>query len=236
MRGAPSRSRQSKKNTESGSSRRIASTSSLRPNRRIVTWNECGEPSALSAIASPSRISESAGKRAHRLHDFGHPPGHLVQVARVAAHLVARLVDLHARAVELPLEGGRAEQRQRFVDILRRLRQHRQHGLHETDGETREPRRTFGERGACHIAQAACGHHGPAHVRHGQFRGGGNGVDHDSLQRALSQLPDDQPAEKIPFFGRCTVEERRKALGAKARRAFSARRGEAGKSGVHVLH
>ncbi len=40
---------------------RIASTSSLRPNRRIVTWNGCGAPPGASAIASPSRISSRTG-------------------------------------------------------------------------------------------------------------------------------------------------------------------------------
>ena len=40
------RCRQSKKKTASGSSARMRSTSSLRPKRRIVTWNGSGAPSA----------------------------------------------------------------------------------------------------------------------------------------------------------------------------------------------
>jgi hypothetical protein len=39
----------------------MRSTSSLRPKRRIVTWNGSGAPSAASATASPSRISSCAG-------------------------------------------------------------------------------------------------------------------------------------------------------------------------------
>src|SRR2546427_237965 len=58
--GSPSRSRQSKKNTDNGSSPRTSATSSLRPKRRIVTWKGWGLPSGRKAIASPSRISERA--------------------------------------------------------------------------------------------------------------------------------------------------------------------------------
>src|SRR3989449_10306225 len=55
----------SKKNDASGSSARSRSTSSLRPKRRIVTWNGNGLPSGRSAIASPSRIaSRRASRRA----------------------------------------------------------------------------------------------------------------------------------------------------------------------------
>ncbi len=53
--------RQSKKNARIGSSARSLSTSSLRPNRRIVIWNGCGRPFASNAIASPSRMRSWAG-------------------------------------------------------------------------------------------------------------------------------------------------------------------------------
>src|SRR3989454_276773 len=55
----------SKKNDASGSSALRRSTSSLRPKRRIVTWNGSGVPSggARSAIASPSRIVSRRGSR-----------------------------------------------------------------------------------------------------------------------------------------------------------------------------
>ena len=60
---APSRTRQSKKNTESGSSLRRAAASCWLPKRLIVTGNGRGRPLGRSAIASPSRISDGALER-----------------------------------------------------------------------------------------------------------------------------------------------------------------------------
>ena len=49
--------RQSKKNGDSGSSPRTASTSCFRPKRRIVIWKGCGAPSGRSAIAHVGGIA-----------------------------------------------------------------------------------------------------------------------------------------------------------------------------------
>jgi hypothetical protein len=40
----------------------MAPTLSLRPNRFMVTWNDCGEPSGFNAIASPSSIRVLRGE------------------------------------------------------------------------------------------------------------------------------------------------------------------------------
>ena len=53
----PASSRQSKKNAPMGSSPRSFSTSSRRPNRRIVTWKGRGRPVSSNTIASPSSTS-----------------------------------------------------------------------------------------------------------------------------------------------------------------------------------
>ena len=59
--------RQSKKYTGSGSSPRSASMSSLRPKRRIVTWNGCGAPLAVSAIVLGSARAKATQALLQRL-------------------------------------------------------------------------------------------------------------------------------------------------------------------------
>ena len=70
VKSSPSSRRQSKKNGRSGSFARVAATSSLRPNRRMVTWNGCG----LSVRTERHRlaIEDRVGhrQRAHRLDDL----------------------------------------------------------------------------------------------------------------------------------------------------------------------
>ena len=63
---SPDMSSASKKNAESGSSRRACSTPFDRPNRRIVTWKGWGLPSGRKAMASPSSTSSRGSRpRAH---------------------------------------------------------------------------------------------------------------------------------------------------------------------------
>ena len=126
--------RQSKKYTGSGSSPRSASMSSLRPKRRIVTWNGCGAPLAVSAIVSPSRLARR--QRKHCFNDFRHRSGHLVEAAREHAHFVTRLMDLDARTVELPFEHRRTQLRPRIGYVFTRLRKHRLHRPKNLDRKT----------------------------------------------------------------------------------------------------
>ena len=74
---------------------------------------------------------------AHRLDDLGHRGRHVVQGARVDPDLVAGLVHLHAGAVDLPFEGGGAEQRERRGDVVGRLREHRLQRAEQRDREAR---------------------------------------------------------------------------------------------------
>ena len=74
-----------------------------------------------SAIASPSRISSRAGSARTASTTSGTARGDVVERARVDAHVVARLVHLHARAVELPFERRRSpSSRQRVGDVVGR--------------------------------------------------------------------------------------------------------------------
>ncbi len=79
-------------------------------------------------------------QRPHRLDDLGHGRGHVVEVAREHAHFVAGLVDLHARAVELPVERGGAERFERARDVVRGLREHRLHRLEQRGCRTARDR------------------------------------------------------------------------------------------------
>ena len=81
-----------------------------------------------------------------RLDDFGHRCRDIVQVARVDLDLVAGLVDLNARAVDLPFERRGAQARQRIGDVVGRLREHRLHRPMQCDGVARECARPFRQR------------------------------------------------------------------------------------------
>ena len=81
--------------------------------RLPVTWKGCGRPSARSAIASPS-ITSAERQRPRPLHDLRHPRGHVLQVPREHAHLVARLVHLDAGPVDLVLDSGRTRALERL--------------------------------------------------------------------------------------------------------------------------
>ena len=58
------------------------------------------------------------GAIAQRRDDFGDAGGDFVQVSRIDADLTARLVRLHARAVELPLESRPSQAFDRVCDVF----------------------------------------------------------------------------------------------------------------------
>ena len=126
-----------------------------------------GAPPGASAIASPSRTSARDGS-ARPLRRSPARRGDVVEVARVHAHVVSRLVHLHARAVELPFERRSAERAERVVEVARRLREHGLHRPVQLDREARQPRRAFGQRRACDRAKVAREHRGAAHVADGR--------------------------------------------------------------------
>ena len=69
--------------------------------------------------------------------------------------LVARFVDLHACAVQLPFEERGAEGAERRFHVLAGLGEHRQHWLHEPDRELLERGAPAGERRSCDLRDAA---------------------------------------------------------------------------------
>jgi hypothetical protein len=127
---------------------------------------------------------------AHQLDDLRHPRAHVVEVARVDAHLVARLVNLHARAVELPLERGGAQLLAApscvsaadcdSIGSTGRIRR--------TEERARAARRLRrARRGLLRVA--AGGHRRFAHVVDRQARSLRNRFQHQRPQRALRSSP-----------------------------------------------
>src|SRR6266702_4394548 len=134
---------------------------------------------------------------AQRLDDLGYGGGDLVEAARIDTDFAARLVRLHACAVQLPLEGRGAEALERVGDVLRGLRKHRLHRLENREREAREARFAFGERGFRDRGKAARAHRRRPHARGGQVRSLRDGVEHDPFERALAQLAKQQAREEI---------------------------------------
>ena len=138
------------------------------------------------------------------------------------------LVDLDARAIELPLEGRGPERAQCIGDAVCRLREHRRHGLHRPQRVLVETPRTAGQRCMRDARDAVRDHRRLAHRRGRQRRGLRDGVDHQRLQRALAQLAKQQANEKVALVGgraceQCGQEGRALRLRARARRGRDTR-------------
>ena len=138
-------------------------------------------------------------QRAGPLHHLRHAPGDVLEVAREHADLVAGLVELDARPVELVLERGRPETFERGPHVLRRARQHGRDGRQQAQREARQSRSTFLQRHARDFADAAGIHRGLPNVRRRQAGGTGDRIRKDAFERALPQLADEQLDQEPPL-------------------------------------
>ena len=123
-----------------------------------------------------------------RSYDLGYRRGDVVAGACVDANVVAVLVRLHARAVELPFERRHGNARHRVRDVVGRLRQHRRERLKQRDGEAAQTCRAVGERGRRDTRDPAGDHRRPAHSLRGYIGGSRHGLDHQAFERTLAQL------------------------------------------------
>ena len=114
---------------------------------------------------------------------------------------------LHARAVELPLEGRRPQAFDRVCDILGGSSEHRLHRPEDLEREARKACFAFGERGFGDRGEAARAHRRRAHRLGPELRRLRDGVDHDPFERALAQLAEQKPREKI-LLGRGRTHEK----------------------------
>ena len=116
-------------------------------------------------------------------------------------------MQLDARAVELPFQGGFAELTQRSRHILRGLSEHRSDGVQSLKLEACEPGGSFRQCEARDRAQTPRIHRGAAHVLVRQPGSGRNRIEHYAGKRALAQLADNQSHEKILLGGGGACEQ-----------------------------
>ena len=120
------------------------------------------------------------------------PRRHVVEVARVDAHLVALPVHLDASAVELPLDRGRAGEPERLGDVRGAGRQHRLDRVEHGEVHPLERGRSLCEREHRRAAEVARQHRGAAHEGEGHAGRLGDGVGHDARERALAEPAGEQ--------------------------------------------
>ena len=118
-------------------------------------------------------------------------------------------MDLCARAVELVLERGARQHRERARDVVCRAREHRAHGLVQLEAESAEPRATGRECGLGHRRNRAREHDRAAHFGRGQLRGGCDRVRHHAFERALAKLADQEACQEALLTARRNAEDLR---------------------------
>ena len=156
---------------------------------------------AVGRARSPRRRGSARAPAARRTASTisGAAGGDVVAVARVDAHVVAGLVDLHARAVELPLE----RRRRRARAARRRRRRPAARASARAAATARGAKRlkagrAFGQRGA---RDARRSRRRPSPLGARATRGSDgrrrDRVDHHAFERALAQLAEQQPREEV---------------------------------------
>jgi hypothetical protein len=183
-------------------------------------------------MVSPSSSSSRGSRRPfHQLRDAR---GHVAQLAREDAHLVARLVELDARAVELVFEDGFAQALERFRRVLRRAGEHGRDRRQQAQREAREAARALLEGGPGHVAQVGREHGGLADVG---GRKAGRPCDrllHEAVQRALPDLTQHQCGQEAALVFARALEQAAQGPGPPLRGAGPALAGQGLERAVHV--
>lgn len=177
------------------------------PPHGFLKWQR---PSVLTERDHLAVEDELAARHgSHQLGDFGHGRRHVSQSAGEDLHVLAALVNLNARAVELDFEGRFAQPLQRLSDISGWRRQHRLDGPEELDSVAKERGRALGHRDVRDFTQIAA-HHGrmPDGIRRPLSRLGDR-LGEDARERALAQVSGDQANEKVLLLRRRLGEQLR---------------------------
>jgi hypothetical protein len=141
----------------------------------------------------------AARRRARDRNHFRNRVGDFLQGPREDVDVVAGLVDLDARAIELLFHQRIAGVAERLLQIRRRFSQHRMHGPQQLHREPCERRLTIDDDCARNRREVARHHHrAPQRGRTYTCRLRDR-IDHDALERALPQLTVQQSHEKILF-------------------------------------
>jgi hypothetical protein len=139
-------------------------------------------------------------------------------------------MDLQARAVKLPFHPGLATQPgQRFLRTFRGLGEHRPDRATDLQLEVGEGRTATGQRRGGDGRKIAPKHRCPAHVGGRHLRGAGNRVGHDPEQRALPELPAQQPSQEGLLTLGCGGEQAVQQPSPFTLRACTGDRSDAGK-------
>ena len=151
-------------------------------------------------MTSPSTISSGGASDRIGIDDFGNGRRDVAQIPREDTDLVAALVRLDPRAVQLPLEGDVVVQlHQRSVHVFRRLRQHRLNGLKQLDAEGGETGFAVHDCRACDRGERARHHHRAANRGSVDAARFGDRFDQHTLERALTKLAEQQPDDEVLF-------------------------------------
>ena len=143
-----------------------------------------------------------ARQRPHPLDELGHAVGHLAQRAGPHPDVVAVPVHLDAGAVELELHGHvGAEVGERGVQRGAGAGQHRAHRPADLQPHGVERLDPAGQRRRRRLGQPAGEHERPADGGGRDVGRGGDGVQHDALERALAQLAGEQADEELLLVG-----------------------------------
>ena len=137
----------------------------------------------------------------HRGDDLRHGRGHIVQAAAEHAHLAARLVRLDAGAIELVLERRATKRAERILDVGRGLGEHRLDRSEQLDPEAVHACPALRERGLGDHPEVTGHHDGAPDVADREPGGFGDRLDHQAFERALAQLAEQQPDQKILLVG-----------------------------------
>ena len=126
--------------------------------------------------------------------------------------IVAGLVQLHTRAVELVFERGVGNVGKRLVDVVGRIGEHRADRLQNLDDNRIQRGRASGQRGLRGGRQIAGHQHCPTHLGGRDGRGPGDRVEDDALEGALAELAVEDLPEELLFVARRARQQRRQLL------------------------
>ena len=132
----------------------------------------------------------------HRLDDLRQRSRDVVQAPGEDPDVVAGLVQLDPRSVQLRLERGSLQVAQGLVHVLGGLGQHRLNRAKQADSQRSQRLCSAGEGRSRHLAGVVGQHHGPAHPRLGDGSGGRHRIEHHAGLRPLPQLAEDEPPEE----------------------------------------
>ena len=168
----------------------------------------------------------AGGQRQRGLDRLGHVRGHVVERAGEDGHVVAVAVDLHARAVELVLDRGRAGPLERGADVGRGGGEHGGERAPDLQPHLRQPVGPVGERDRGRLGQVAAERERAAHVGLRHLGGAGDRGGHHARERALAEVAEQQPGQEALLVRVGAREQRGERLAPGRLRAGAADRAD----------